>query len=377
MFRGKWLHFDWILLGTNVLIFCFGLVMIFSTTLNAQTVTEGKGAFNLQLLYSLLGIFLFFFFSYLDYHLFQHWTAILYGMVVLLLGTVLITGKLVYGATRWIDLGFIRIQPSEVAKIVMLLVLCSVLARRSRYASHGHFILLSLGLLIIPVGLILLQPDLGTALIFFALWLGLMVGIGVDSKMLFLLLFSLVCMMPLLWPLLKPYQQQRIFTFLDPTKDPQNTGYNVIQAMIAIGAGGLGGVGLGQGTQSQLKFLPVRHTDFIFSVIAEEMGLVGATILLSLVFILLWRILRISNGAVDNFGRYLCIGIFSILGAQYFINIGMNLGIMPVTGIPLPMVSYGGTSLWVTFALLGLAQSVYRYSAQVKVHDAVDTFVSS
>ena len=374
MFRGKLLQFDWVLMGTNVLIFCFGLMMIFSTTLNAQTVTEGRGAFNLQLLYSLLGIFLFLFFSYFDYHIFQRWAAVLYGTVVLLLTFVLVEGRLVAGATRWIDLGFVRIQPSEIAKIMMLIVLASVLSQRSRYASHAHFILISVSLLVLPVGLILLQPDLGTALIFFALWLGLMVGIGVDAKILLVLLVSIGCMLPLLWPVLKPYQQQRIITFIDPSKDPQDTGYNVIQAMIAIGAGGFSGVGLGQGTQSQLKFLPVRHTDFIFSVIAEEMGLAGATILLVLVSVLLWRIVRISQGAVDNFGRYLCIGIFSILGAQYFINIGMNLGIMPVTGIPLPMISYGGTSLWATFALLGLAQSVYRYSVQVKAHDAVDVF---
>ena len=217
-------------------------------------------------------------------------------------------------------------------------------------------------IIILPALLIAMEPDIGTASLFGLFWLIVLFGVGINLWYFAGAGTAFALLIPTLWPRLKDYQQERILTFLDPTRDPRGSGYNVIQAMIAIGSGGIWGLGLGKGRQSQLKFLPVRHTDFIFSVIAEELGSIGPLILFVLYGVLLFRIIQIAQNAQDNFGRYLCIGVFALLVLQIMINVGMNLGLMPVTGVTLPLISYGGSSLTVTFAMLGLAQSVHIHN---------------
>ncbi|HNT30015.1 MAG TPA: rod shape-determining protein RodA [bacterium] len=353
---------DWVLFGVMIMLAVFGLVMIFSTTLNAQSAVEGRGAFRLQVMYLLLGLFLYFFLSGINYRILQPLAKPLFVLSTLLLFMVLLIGSQGKEVARWFDFGIVHLQPAEIAKLTMVIVLSSVLAGRSRYASSFHFMFDTLLILLVPIGLILIQPDLGTAMIFIALWLGMMVGIGVDIRYLFYSISSLLAMIPLAWPFLKDYQKQRLISFIDPASDPRGSGYNAIQAKIAVGAGGILGVGLGQGTQSRFKFLPVRHTDFIFSVVAEELGIIGASILLVLFALLLLRILRAAAAAQDNFGRYLSIGFFSVFLAQIFINIGMNISIMPVTGVPLPFISYGGSSLWLSLAMLGFIQSIVSHT---------------
>ncbi len=358
MNKQKFWEIDFVMFISMVLLLVFGLVMIYSTTINATTALEGRGAFQLQLIYAVLGLFLYVVFTYVNYRILKPLSIVLYVLTILSLLAVLVIGDARLGARRWINLGFTSLQPSEFAKFSLLIVLCAVMANRSRFASAWHFIGLASVILIPPAVLILVEPDLGTAIVLLVLWFGMLVGIGVPWKHLLLIAVTSVAGGPLMWPRLKPYQQERILIFLDPSRDAKGTGYNVLQALVAIGAGGVFGVGLGQGTQSQYKFLPVRHTDFIFSVIAEELGMVGAVILIALYVVLLWRILHTASRATDNFARFLAIGAFVVIFAQAFINIAMNLNIMPVTGIPLPFISAGGSSLWVTMAMVGLVQGL-------------------
>jgi rod shape determining protein RodA len=366
-FSEKLRNLDKVLLSVMLLITAFGLVMIYSSTINATTVAEGRGAFNVQLISTVLSVFAFFFFAFLDYHRVRDWSGIVYVLTMILLVVVLFTPGNAEGVRRWLDLGPMNLQPSEVAKATLFVVAAGLLSARSRFASSRHHLFL-LSLVLFPAAaLVLEQPDLGTALMFVFLWFGLIVAVGVKWRYIAGIVAAVLAALPLLWQFMKPYQRQRLTIFLDPASDPRGAGYNVIQAMIANGAGGIWGVGLGRGTQSQYKFLPVRHTDFIFSVIAEELGLIGSVILLGLYAVMYWRILDATDKASDNFGRYLCIGAFVLLFLQTFINVGMNMGVMPVTGIPLPMVSYGGSSLLVTMAILGIVQSVIIHSRRNEV----------
>lgn len=346
----------------TLLILAFGLTMIYSSTINATTAAEGRDAFRLQFVFLLFGLSAYLFFSFINYRFWQSWAWPIFGLSMGLLVLVLFIGGDATGTRRWLSFGAINIQPSEFAKLGMIMVASAALSARTRYAASWHYMLI-LGLILLPPALLVtMQPDLGTAVMFAGLWFSMVLAVGVKWRYILGIIGTIGISLPLLWGFLRPYQQQRVRVFLDPTSDPRGAGYNVIQAMIANGAGGVLGVGLGRGTQSQYKFLPVRHTDFIFSVIAEELGLIGTGVLILLFFILLWRILGAVQKASDNFGRYLCFCVFSMIALQTFINVGMNMGIMPVTGIPLPLVSYGGSSLIVTMAMLGLVQSVIIHS---------------
>jgi len=218
--------------------------------------------------------------------------------------------------------------------------------------------LISLVLTAVPVVLVYFQPDLGTAIILLVIWLGIIVAAGIKPLYLFLMAFLGLGTLVPLWSVLKDYQQKRIISFLNPALDPLGSGYNVLQAQIAVGSGQFWGRGFGRGTQSHLQFLPEHYTDFIFAALSEEWGLIGSVALLLFFAVLLCRVLVVARAARDDFGTLIAVGVFSFLLPQIFINIGMNLGVMPITGIPLPLVSYGGSSLWVTMMALGLVQSV-------------------
>jgi rod shape determining protein RodA len=279
----------------------------------------------------------------------------LYVLVLALLGIVFLIGQVSGGSQRWLAAG--AIQPSELSKVLMIIVLAKLLAEREDGDSQLKMIVTSLGVIAIPMALIYLQPDLGTALTLGAIWLSMIWLAGIRTRYLLLLIAGGIGALPLLWLNMEDYMRERLLLFVNPAGDPDSY-FNVHQALVSIGSGGWTGKGLTHGTQSQLHFLRVRHTDFIFAVTAEELGFLGALAMIALLFFLLWRILRIAERSRDTFGRLLAAGVAGLIVFQAVVNVGMNLGLMPVTGIPLPFVSYGGSSFLTLVLGLGLVESV-------------------
>jgi rod shape determining protein RodA len=279
----------------------------------------------------------------------------LYVLMLGVLGIVFVIGQVSGGSQRWLGAG--GIQPSELSKILVIIVLAKFLEDREEEGARFSTIVTSLGLVVVPMALIYLQPDLGTALVLGAIWLAMIWMAGIGLRYLILLAGGGLAALPLVWMNLEEYMQKRLLLFINPGSDPDSY-FNVHQALVSIGSGGWTGKGLTHGTQSQLHFLRVRHTDFIFAVTAEELGFLGALAMLGLLFFLLWRMLRIAGRAQDTFGRLLASGMAGLIFFQATVNVGMNLGLMPVTGIPLPFVSYGGSSFLTLMLGVGLAESV-------------------
>jgi rod shape determining protein RodA len=278
-----------------------------------------------------------------------------YVLVLVMLGILFMIGQVSGGAQSWLLAG--AVQPSELSKILIIIVLADFMARREDGLDRLSTVLTSLGIVILPTILIYLQPDLGTALILLAIWATMIWMAGIRFRHLLVLLAAGIAALPLVWFSLKDYMQKRLLLFINPTSDPDSY-FNVHQALVSIGSGGWLGKGLTHGTQSQLHFLRVRHTDFIFAVTAEELGFLGAMVMMGLIFLLLWRVLRIAENARDTFGRLIAAGVAGLILFQSVINIGMNLGLMPVTGLPLPFVSYGGSSFLTLMLGMGLVESV-------------------
>ncbi len=343
---------DYFLFLAMILLLVFGLTVILSTN---------QEAFKRQIIFALTGLLLYVGVSLLDYRLLKSASVGFYGTVLGLLGLVLVSGVVTRGAVRWLEFGvgqFRQFQPSEFSKIALILFLSFLLESHIGSRLSFKVLLVSIALTVVPVILVYFQPDLGTSIILLAIWLGMILAAGLKPVYLFLMAASGLGLLVPLWSLLKDYQRQRIISFLNPALDPLAGGYNVLQSVIAVGSGRIWGRGFGRGTQSHLQFLPEHYTDFIFASLSEEWGFVGSMLLLLFFAILLTRILVVARDARDDFGTLIAIGVLSFLLPQVFINIGMNLGIMPITGIPLPLVSYGGSSLWVTMVALGLVQSV-------------------
>ena len=280
-----------------------------------------------------------------DYKMLKGYGNKLYIFNLIMLLAVMFLGHSALGAQRWISIGPISIQPSEFSKIIMIISLATVMEHRIGKLNSMHDLLPLAAYVGVPFLLVLKQPDLGTSLVFMAIFLGMLFVCGINLRLLGGLFAAGVAMMPLLWHFLKDYQKMRIMVFMDPNVDPLGSGYHIIQSKIAIGSGMLLGKGLFQGTQSQLNFLPENHTDFIFAVVGEELGFLGVVVLLLLYLVVLWRGIKIAQDASDIFGRLLAVGITSMLAFHVLVNVGMTLGIMPVTGIPLPLMSYGVSSL--------------------------------
>ncbi len=343
-------NFDWSLFLAALLLFILSLTILHSiapTTLASQ------------LMFGLLTLAVFLVTTTSDYRIFQSFSSWPYFISLFLLLLTLLIGQQTRGAARWIPIGPLQFQPSEIVKPLLILAFAGWLHSGITW-NFRHFFYLLIAL-IIPTALIFQQPDLGSALVVMAIWVGVIFAANVPVTILVSLVIGLGISGPIFWRFLKDYQQQRLITFLDPAADPLKTGYNTLQAMITVGSGQLLGRGLGHGTQSHLRFLPERYTDFIFASLTEELGFLGAILVLVLFSILLWRILSIARQAPDKFGQLICLGVFSLLFTQIFINIGMNLGLLPITGIPLPLVSSGGSSLLSTMISLGLVQSVARH----------------
>jgi len=307
--------------------------------------------------FAFIGLVLMFVFSFYDYRNLRNVSWVFYVLCIVLLLAVLFVGKKVFGATRWLDFGIFQLQPSELLKIATILFVSSFFAQTvSRWYQR---LIMAMVLVGAPLFLVAKQPDLGTTIVVVTIFLSLFFFWPISRKVKIGAVVVLLALLPLSWTLLQDYQRNRIYTFINPGRDPYGAGYNVIQSLIAVGSGGVTGRGLGNGPQSQLNFLPVAHTDFIFAGWAEATGFVGAMGLLLALAFLNWRIYRIASVAKDAYGRYLAIGFGAMISVQIAVNIGMNLGLAPVTGIPLPFVSHGGTALVVDFIMLGVMQSIY------------------
>jgi rod shape determining protein RodA len=274
---------------------------------------------------------------------------------------VLLVGDFDLGARRWFEVGPIVVQPSEFMKLAAIIAFAKYLADRPDSTQSLRTVIVSLGLMLVPASLIFLQPDLGTALIFGAIWMAMVFVAGARWWHLLMPIVIALATFPFAWFFAQDYMRQRFVTFLDPGSDPLGAGYNVLQARISIGSGGWFGHGLGQGSQSQLKFLRVRDTDFIFAMLGEQLGLAGTIGLLAFFTLLIVQALVIGLRARDMFGRLLAIGIAAMLFSQSFVNIGMNVGLMPVTGITLPLVSLGKNSLLVTLLSVGILLSIHSH----------------
>jgi rod shape determining protein RodA len=348
---------DWVMV-TSVLLLCgIGLLSIYSTVY-----TPDSQYFYKQLIFVVSGFFLMIVFAFLDYRIFRNHPFFLFGLYIisiLLLAAVFVFGKQVRGATSWFGLGPINFEPVELAKLIFILILAEYFSLRHIELYRIRHIIISGIYMLIPVALVFFQPDLGSAMVLVFLWLGVMIIAGIKLRQLLILFLIGSIIFTIAWfAVLKPYQKERIISFINPYLDPLGSGYHRIQSVIAIGAGQLGGRGLGHGSQSQLSFLPDRYTDFIFASVAEEMGFIGVVLIFVFYFLLFFRIIKIALGATNNFSRLFCVGAAIVLIFQVVVNIGMNLGVIPIAGISLPFISYGGSNLLISFVTVGIIQSI-------------------
>ncbi len=336
-----------------------GLILLYSVALGSQS-EQNMLNFNKQIAFFILGVFLVFFIAlFFDYRVLIKYNAFLYAIGVILLLAVLFLGRTVRGTTGWFQVLGISFQPVELVKIFLIIYLSKFFSDKAKYIGQLKYLILSSLGVILLVGLIVLQPDFGSALILFTLWFVLILLTGIKKSHLFFLVTLLLISSLILWFFIfQGYQKERIQVFLNPSLDPLGSGYNITQAIIAIGSGQIFGKGLAFGSQSQLKFLPESQTDFIFAVLAEELGLAGIVLLLILFGFLFYRLIFIAKEVRDNFALYLIISIAVLFFTQLIINIGGNLGLMPITGITLPFLSYGGSSLLVNMILIGLVESI-------------------
>jgi len=360
MFHRLFNHFkkvDWIIFGTVLLLIGFGLAVIYSVALGSGDASLIN--FKKQCVFAVVGLLLLLTFSFFDFHLLYSLNSWVYIGGMTLLISVLIFGETVRGTRAWFEFPGFSLQPSEFIKIVVLLVLAKYFSAASYKVNQIKHIFYTGLIVAVPIGLILLQPDFGSAMIIFVFWLAILGIFGLNRKQIIgIISISLIFFIISFFFLLKDYQRERILTFLNPNTGSLDQGYNVAQAIIAVGSGGLLGQGLGFGSQSQLKFLPESQTDFIFAVIGEELGLLGVTLLIILFIALFFRLIYWVKRLDNNFGLYIILGAIIILFIQMFINIAMNIGLLPVVGIPLPLVSYGGSSLIATMILIGIIESV-------------------
>ncbi|UCB51861.1 MAG: rod shape-determining protein RodA [Candidatus Zixiibacteriota bacterium] len=393
-------EFDLTLLGAALLLAAIGILLIYSAKLHSDSIAE-RGIYVKQIIWVLVGLSACVLTFFVPLRFYEVFSYLIWVFSILTLVLILMIGSSKMGATRWISLGGFNIQPSEFAKIATIFPLARYLAYSKRSVYSFRWLVTVVGMALLPALLILRQPDLGTSLVFFAILISMLFWSGVPLFYLFLIVspfISLVCtfhwlpwalfflilvlllyfvrpgvvfsvgflllnlasgmITPLVWNKLHHYQQQRIRVFLDPGKDPQGAGYQIIQSKVAIGSGGLAGKGFLEGSQTKLAFLPHQHTDFVFSVLGEEFGFFGGVVLLGLFGFLVFRGIRIARKARNTFASNVTIGLTAVIGFQMVVNIGMTLGVMPVTGLPLPFVSYGGSSMLLSWVALGILLAI-------------------
>lgn len=333
------------------LLLFIGIIVLFSAS---RGVLVKESIFLKQCLWLVISIIVCAFIKKFDYRDFQQIAPVLYFVIVLLLIGVLLVGG--SGASRWIKLGIFNFQPSEFAKLITVITLAAYLAEKD--IRRLPVFVVSLFIVGIPFLLVLKQPNLGTAFIFIVIFFGIIYQAGATKKQMITLFLMGVFSSPFMWFLMKPYQRERVITFLNPMSDPLGKGYNLIQSIITIGSGGLWGKGFLRGTQTKLAFLPEYHTDFIFCAFAEEFGFIGVMVLLGIYFMFLKSIADIIYYTRDRFARLMATGIFVIFITHVVINIGMTMGLFPVVGIPLPFISYGGSSLMVSLIAVVILSNI-------------------
>lgn len=340
-------NFDFLILLCLFVIACLGLAIVASLV---------PHLFFHQLLFLAVGFFLFFLFCRLDIRIFGSAPWILYFGSIFFLVLTFFVGQVSRGVTRWIQIGNFTVQPSELVKPFLILFAAHLLSKEENRKFPK--ILTVFGLLLIPVLLVFKQPDLGSSLVIISSFLGILFASGVALRLILAGLATTAAFLPLIWHFLADYQRARILTFLAPQLDPLGAGYNQLQAVITVGSGKIFGRGLGRGTQSHLAFLPEYQTDFIFASLSEELGFIGASLLLFFYALLLFRILKTAQESSSDYGKLISLGVFSMFAFQVFINLGMNMGIAPITGITLPFVSVGGSSIVSLMICFGLVEAV-------------------
>ncbi len=353
-------HLDWPLVIGLLVLCTFGLVVLYSA------VGEDLDKVRSQLLRLGIAFLLLVAVAQIPPRQLRRWSLPLFAVGVIMLVLVLLFGATGKGAQRWLDIGILRFQPSELLKLAVPMVLAWLFAQR---ALPPNLLQLTLGavMVVIPVLLIARQPDLGTALLVGSAGIIVIFLAGLSWRLILLLGAGAIALAPLLWMNMHDYQRQRVLTFLSPETDPLGSGYHIIQSQIAIGSGGLYGKGWLQGTQSHLEFLPERSTDFIFAVLAEELGLVGVVAVLTLYLLIIFRGLYIAARAPDTYGRLLAAGLTMIFFIYLFVNTGMVSGLLPVVGVPLPLISYGGTSLVTILIGFGLIMSIHTHRKRLPI----------
>lgn len=361
-------NIDWFLFALVVILVIFGLAAIYSTSFDSSKIVN----FQKQAIFSVIGFVLMIAIIFkVDYRMLKTYSGILYLAAVIFLLLVIVTAAKIRGVYSWFDFGFFSLQPTEFIKIILVVSLAKYFSTRD-INDFRHVIISSIyaGIFII---LIALQPDVGMAAIFVIIWISMSLAAGLKFKHFIVLALALAIGGVFSWGyVFKDYQKDRILIFINPYKDPQRRGYNIIQSKIAIGSGGLFGKGFGRGTQSQLNFLPEKYSDFIFAAVAEESGFLGVTMLFTIFTCIFWQIFSVIKKINDSFGKLLIFGSGVMIFSGFFINIASNLSLLPVTGIPLPFISYGGSSLVATFVTVGLIQSVIvRNEDSYKIKDDI------
>jgi rod shape determining protein RodA len=357
-------HVDLTLVASVLALSCYGLVMIYSATRNAPRLADAnldpQYYLQRQALFVAVGIGLMIVTGLVDYRVYRDFAPFVYAATVGLLTLVLLFGAVHKGQQASFDLGPFQVQPSEFAKVALIVCLAAYVSS-IRGDIDGRRVIVILGLAALPMALIYLQPDLGTTLVFGSILLGMLLVSGAKARHLVaLLLIGLVGVVAVVQlGVLKQYQLDRLTAFLDPQNDTQRSAYNLDQSKTAIGSGGITGKGLFKGTQTNLSYVPEQHTDFIFTAVGEQLGLAGSALLLALFAIVAWRTWRAAALAKDVAGTLMCVGVLAMFTFQIFENVGMTMGIMPITGIPLPFLSYGGSSTLATFAGIGLVLNVH------------------
>ncbi|MEI6477988.1 MAG: rod shape-determining protein RodA [bacterium] len=348
-----------------LILLAISVVFIYTLTVDSS----GPGLYEHQAVFGVIGVVLMLAATFIDYRGLRSWANWIYlaGLIGLVLVRIPAIGKSDFGAQRWINLGFFQLQPAEIEKLVIIIVVAALLSR-ARMAVSGRRFAMVVGAILLPVVAIMLQPDLGTAIVVAFTGTVILLHARLRRWQLVTIITGLVLVITVVSlsfkevapfsKILKEYQKDRLASFIDPSRDPLKTGYNVQESVIAVGSGGVTGKGLGYGSQSELNFLPVVYADFIFAGIAEAWGLVGTWAILGIYFFLLYRVLQAARIAKDDFGMLICIGVLAKVLIEVLVNVGMNIRLMPVTGIPLPLLSYGGTTLFTNMLALGIVQSV-------------------
>ena len=350
---------DWILVAAIIPIVGAGLV-----TMNSF-VADSNFFFSKQIIWVIISFTIFFVFSLIDFKFLRRTQVITWIFLIslILLGSLFVFGTVVKGAQSWLSFGAFNVQPAEIVKLVLIVLLAKYFSRRHVEIKNLRHIIVSGAYTFILFLLVLLQPDFGSALIIFLIWFGMIMVSGISKKHLLLVFTIGALAFGLMWTtVLQDYQKARIMTFLNPLQDIQGTGYNAYQSTIAVGSGQLFGKGIGYGTQSRLEFLPEYETDFMFAAFSEEWGFIGVIILFLLFGIVIWRILANANRGATNFETLFGIGLAIMIMAHFAVHVGMNIGLLPVTGITIPFMSYGGTHLLITFAGLGILMGMRRYA---------------